>query len=58
MKRVAVFCVTSSGNDDIYLQHATLLGQSLAKKNIELVYSGADVGLMGAVANGALVKEE
>jgi predicted Rossmann-fold nucleotide-binding protein len=30
------------------------LGQTLAKKNIELVYGGANVGLMGAVADGAL----
>jgi predicted Rossmann-fold nucleotide-binding protein len=32
---------------------ATVLGQTLAKKNIELVYGGANVGLMGAV-NDAL----
>jgi uncharacterized protein (TIGR00730 family) len=33
---------------------ATRLGQILAKQNIELVYGGASVGLMGAVANGVL----
>jgi uncharacterized protein (TIGR00730 family) len=54
MKRVTVFCGSSAGTDDIYAQQATLLGQTLAQKNIELVYGGANVGLMGAVANGAL----
>ncbi len=31
-----------------------MLGQTLAKRNIELVYGGANVGLMGAVADGVL----
>jgi uncharacterized protein (TIGR00730 family) len=54
MKRVTVFCGSSFGTEDIYTTQATLLGQTLAKRNIELVYGGANVGLMGAVANGAL----
>ena len=56
MKRVTVFCGSSTGTEDIYKLQATLLGQTLAKQNIELVYGGAKVGLMGAVANGALSK--
>ncbi len=54
MKRVTVFCGSSFGADDIYKSQATLLGQTLAKHNIELVYGGANVGLMGAVADGVL----
>jgi len=54
MKRITVFCGSSFGTDDKYKQQATLLGQTLAQQNIELVYGGAIVGLMGAVANGAL----
>jgi uncharacterized protein (TIGR00730 family) len=54
MKRVTVFCGSSLGTDDIYKSQAILLGQTLAKQNIELVYGGANVGLMGAVADGAL----
>lgn len=54
MKRITVFCGSSFGTDNIYKLQATLLGQSLAKRNIELVYGGANVGLMGAVADGAL----
>jgi uncharacterized protein (TIGR00730 family) len=54
MKRITVFCGSSQGNDEIYKLQATLLGQTLAKQNIELVYGGANVGLMGAVADGVL----
>jgi len=54
MKRITVFCGSSFGTDEIYKEQATLLGQTLAKQNIELVYGGANVGLMGAVADGSL----
>ena len=54
MKRITVFCGSSFGTEEIYKQQATLLGQTLAKQNIELVYGGANVGLMGAVADGIL----
>ncbi|MBT1703744.1 TIGR00730 family Rossman fold protein [Chryseosolibacter indicus] len=54
MKRITVFCGSSFGNDKIFEQQAMLLGQTLAKNGIELVYGGAKVGLMGAVADGAL----
>ena len=54
MKRVTVFCGSSLGTEDIYEIKAKELGRKLAAENIELVYGGANVGLMGAVANGAL----
>lgn len=54
MKRISIFCGSSFGTEAIYQEQATLLGQTLAKQNIELVYGGADVGLMGALADGAL----
>lgn len=54
MKSITVFCGSSAGNEDIYQSQATLLGKTLAKQNIGLIYGGAKVGLMGAVANGAL----
>ncbi|MBF4518237.1 TIGR00730 family Rossman fold protein [Flavobacterium sp. ANB] len=54
MKRITVFCGSSFGTEEIYKEQATLLGQTLAKQNIELVYGGANVGLMGAVADGVL----
>lgn len=54
MKSITVFCGSSFGSDEIFKNQAILLGQTLAQQNIQLVYGGADVGLMGAVADGAL----
>ena len=54
MKRITVFCGSSFGTDKIYKEQAALLGKTLAQQNIELVYGGANVGLMGAVADGIL----
>ncbi|MBO9583836.1 MAG: TIGR00730 family Rossman fold protein [Flavobacterium sp.] len=54
MKRITVFCASSYGTEKIYEEQAITLGKTLAEQNIELVYGGANVGLMGAVADGAL----
>jgi|SRR6218665_187264 len=54
MKRITVFCGSGSGTDKIFEEIAYQLGVTLAKKEIGLVYGGASVGLMGAVANGVL----
>ncbi|KQO25071.1 LOG family protein YvdD [Flavobacterium sp. Leaf82] len=54
MKRITVFCGSSFGTEEIYKEQAQLLGKTLAQQNIELVYGGANVGLMGAVADGIL----
>lgn len=54
MKNITVFCGSSFGSDEIYKEQANLLGQTLAKQNIQLIYGGANVGLMGAVADGVL----
>lgn len=54
MNRLTVFCGSSFGTEKLYEQEAYNLGKALATRNIELVYGGASVGLMGAVANGAL----
>jgi uncharacterized protein (TIGR00730 family) len=54
MKSVAVFCGSSTGSEKIYMEQAFLLGETLAKRNVGLIYGGAKVGLMGSVADGAL----
>lgn len=54
MKSITVFCGSSFGTEIIYEQQAILLGRALAAKNINLVYGGANVGLMGAVADSVL----
>ncbi|XVX19992.1 TIGR00730 family Rossman fold protein [Actinomycetota bacterium] len=54
MDSVCVFCGSSPGNDPAYLEAASALGRELAGRGIRLVYGGASVGLMGAVADAAL----
>lgn len=54
MKRIAVFCGSSDGKSPIYRADAIKLGEELAKRNLELVYGGSCVGLMGAVADAVL----
>ena len=54
MKRISVFCGSSFGTEDLFEKQAYLLGKTFAQKEIELVYGGANVGLMGAVADGVM----
>jgi uncharacterized protein (TIGR00730 family) len=54
MNGITVFCGSSSGDKEVYLNTARSLGNALAENNIKLIYGGASVGLMGAVADGAL----
>ena len=56
MKRICINCGSNNGAAPEYLEYAKKLGKYLASQNIELVYGGADVGLMGAVANSALLE--
>ncbi len=56
MKNIAVFCASSPGFNPDFEKQAYTLGQHLAESGYGLVYGGAQVGLMGAVANGALSK--
>lgn len=51
---VCVFCGSNPGNDPRYLEVARELGTEIARRGERLVYGGASVGLMGAVADAAL----
>lgn len=53
-KRLCVFCGASSGTNPTYVQMAHDLGKLLVKNNIGLVYGGATIGVMGAVADSVL----
>jgi uncharacterized protein (TIGR00730 family) len=52
--RICVFCGSSSGTNEIYTQAAREMGQTLGRRNIDLVYGGGRVGLMGVLADAAL----
>jgi len=54
MKRITVFCGSSAGKNEKYREQAYQLGKILAQREIGVVYGGAKVGLMCAVADGAL----
>ncbi len=57
MKSVSVFCGSSLGTESAFIEQAQMLGRKLASRNITVVYGGANVGLMGAVVDGALMAE-
>lgn len=54
MKRLCVFCGSAEGSSPAYLAMARALGIFMAKNNIALVYGGATIGVMGAVADAVL----
>ncbi len=54
MKSIVVFCGSAEGHNSIYKETAAGLGKLLATRGIRVVYGGARVGIMGAVAEGAL----
>ena len=54
MQRVCVFCGASSGRLAAYSEAARAFGEAVAARGLGLVFGGGRVGLMGAVADGAL----
>jgi uncharacterized protein (TIGR00730 family) len=54
MKRICVFCGASSGARPEYVAAAGAMGRALATRGIGLVYGGAGVGIMGALADATL----
>jgi uncharacterized protein (TIGR00730 family) len=54
MRRVLVFCGSSPGRLPAYVEAAGALGDELAAQGLGLVYGGAHVGIMGAVADAVL----
>jgi len=54
VRRIAVYCGSANGNNPAFLAEALALGTAIAAAGLGLVYGGANVGLMGAVADAAL----
>ena len=53
-KKLCVFCGSAQGNSERYVQQAQKVGELLASLNVGLVYGGATVGVMGAIADSVL----
>lgn len=54
MKAVCVFCGSSAGRDPAFRLSATAAGTAIARAGLAVVYGGGKVGLMGALADGAI----
>lgn len=54
MKKICVFCGSSSGNNPAFAERAVQLGHALADEGISLIYGGSQSGLMGVIANTVL----
>ncbi|MQX52063.1 LOG family protein [Alcanivorax sediminis] len=54
MKKICVYCGSSSGKGDAYLAAADKLADALVSRGLELVYGGASIGIMGALASAVM----
>ena len=54
MKKIAVYCGSSMGPNEIYRIRAAQLGRYLAENNMHIVFGGGKVGMMGILADAAL----
>lgn len=54
IKKICVYCGSSPGKNPAYSAAATNLANAMCERGIGLVYGGAAVGVMGAVANAVL----
>lgn len=56
IKNICVYCGSNSGRIPIYMEQAKLLAKELVERGIGLIYGGANVGLMGTLANAVLAE--
>lgn len=54
MRSIVVYCGSNFGTNPVYAQAAYDLGNELAGRNINVIYGGGNMGLMGRVADGSL----
>ncbi len=54
IKNICVYCGSSPGKNPAYLRAAKSLANTMCERDIGLVYGGAAIGVMGAVANAVL----
>jgi len=54
MKKIAIYCGSSAGPNEIYRTQAAQLGKYLAENDIHVIFGGGKVGIMGILADAAL----
>lgn len=52
--KIAIYCGSSFGNDEIFNLKAKEFIQFLSKKEVSIVYGGSKSGIMGTVSNDAM----
>ena len=53
LSTICVYCGSNAGANPAYLESAQSVGRDLAERGIRIVYGGARVGMMGALADAA-----
>jgi uncharacterized protein (TIGR00730 family) len=56
LKRLAVYCGSSAGNDPMFADAARATAEAMTDQGVELVYGGGRLGLMGVVADSVLAQ--
>ncbi len=56
LRSVCVFCGSRPGDDPAFIDAGKAFGRAIAERGLTLVYGGARVGVMGAVADAALAR--
>ena len=54
MKNISIFCGAHEGKNPIYAQSAKIISEAIAKKGINVVFGGGNVGLMKIISDTAL----
>jgi uncharacterized protein (TIGR00730 family) len=52
---IAIYCGSNMGGDPAYLTMAKQLALAMVEANIDIIYGGGNVGLMGVMADTALI---
>ena len=56
MKNICVFCGSRLGNNPMYKESAQELAKLMVEQGYDLVYGGANIGIMGLIADTVLIK--
>jgi uncharacterized protein (TIGR00730 family) len=54
LRTICVYCGSGPGQNPAYITAAEALGRICAQQNIKIIYGGANIGIMGAVAQSCI----
>ncbi len=54
MRSICVFCGSSTGNNPAFVEGAKDFAKYMVEQNLQLIYGGGNVGLMGVIADEVL----